>query len=240
MNNRMVMHKRKFLFLFGVLVALCGFLQNFPPSQAHARPDEGCGSADFSQCGSVTACTAVGGAPHYRTDISTTPPKTVFDSCSAPDCTKGQIGGCTNPNDCRDAGGFPVYSDAAKKNFRTCAGSAPTDGSGDAASGDKCSTRSFVFINSWDSVLPCDPATGPKITSLKDVSKLVFWLVDTLFKVSGVLAIGWFLWGSLKFVKAQGNPQDIAEARVTITQAIIGLMICLAAVAIVNFVLGVF
>src|SRR5664279_1401763 len=108
------------------------------------------------------------------------------------------------------------------------------------AADDKCTTTPILIFNSWTSVLPCDAATGPKITKIGDFAKLIFWAVDTLFKGAGVLAFCWFTWGCVKFVKATGNPQDIAEARETLLQAVIGLMIAILAVAIVNFLLGIF
>jgi hypothetical protein len=44
--------------------------------------------------------------------------------------------------------------------------------------------------------------------------------------------------GGLRYVAAQGNPQDASKARGTIIYAVIGLVLALAAEAIVTFTLG--
>ena len=111
-----------------------------------------------------------------------------------------------------------------------------------AAPGYNCATRarSLFILTSWDTYLPCNNAVGVYIGSLQDAGGLVYWVVDSLLKLSAYIAIGFVIWGSIKFIKAQGEPSEIADARTTIINALIGLAICITSVAIVQFVAGIF
>jgi len=100
--------------------------------------------------------------------------------------------------------------------------------------------KSLFALNSWNAYLPCDSVKGSYIGSIQDVAKLIFWLIDCGLKIAGFLAFVYIAWGGVKMVKAQGDPSEIQAARKTITEAIIGLVICISATAIVNWVTSLF
>ncbi len=108
-----------------------------------------------------------------------------------------------------------------------------------AAPAETCNAndRALYFtIQPWDAYLPCRPGIGVYFDSLQGVTGLLFWLIDTLLKVAGYIAVGFVIWGSIKYIKAQGEPGELTKAKTTIINALIGLAICIASVAIVNTV----
>ncbi|HEX6462253.1 MAG TPA: hypothetical protein VFZ58_03170 [Candidatus Saccharimonadales bacterium] len=108
-----------------------------------------------------------------------------------------------------------------------------------AAKADKCNAGDrvlYVTIQPWDAYLPCREGVGVYFDSLQGVTGLLFWLIDTLLKLAGYIAVGFVIWGSIKYIKAQGEPGELSKAKTTIINALVGLAICIASVAIVNTV----
>jgi hypothetical protein len=98
-----------------------------------------------------------------------------------------------------------------------------------------CDSPSFFFLDSWSSYL-CGGSGGVEIDDINDFTKLAFWAVDSLLKLSAYIAAGFIVWGGIKYIKAQGDASQIASAKNTIVQALVGMVICIASVAIVQFV----
>lgn len=98
-----------------------------------------------------------------------------------------------------------------------------------------CSPGTFFTFPAWYACLPKDASGGPKLTKLEDLWLIAFPLLETAIKAAGYVAVGFILWGSVRFMKSQGNPGEITAARDTIRDAIIGLVICVSSVAIVQF-----
>ncbi len=63
-------------------------------------------------------------------------------------------------------------------------------------------------------------------------------LLDMLLQAAGYIATGMIIYGGFAFMLSQGNDQRAAQARQTIIDAAIGLIIVTGSVAIVNFVAG--
>jgi hypothetical protein len=76
----------------------------------------------------------------------------------------------------------------------------------------------------------------PKITAINDVFFILFPLVESLVKIGAYVAIFVIFFMLIKMVTARGNAGQIATAGNGIRDAIIGLIICVSAVAIVNFI----
>lgn len=102
-----------------------------------------------------------------------------------------------------------------------------------------CNSPSFFFIDSWSAYL-CAQNGSVQIDNINDFAGLAFWAVDSILKLSAYIAAGFIIWGGIKYIKAQGDAGQISEAKNTITQALTGLVICIASVAIVQFVGGAF
>ena len=74
------------------------------------------------------------------------------------------------------------------------------------------------------------PHASASSTNLQQILQIVFGVV-------GALAVLFIVIAGLRFVLAQGDPQDVAKARSTIIYALVGLLIALAAEAIVSLAL---
>lgn len=81
----------------------------------------------------------------------------------------------------------------------------------------------------------CSDTNLPKVyagsNQLQDILRIAF-------AVLGALAVLFIMLGALRFITAQGNPQEVSKAKSTIVYALIGLVVALVAEAIVSFTLG--
>jgi hypothetical protein len=98
----------------------------------------------------------------------------------------------------------------------------------------------FFSLQGWDACLPKDSHGIPQFTDLSDIWRVLIVVIEDLVKVGGYLAVGYFIWGSIKYVKSQGEPSELTQARTIITNALLGLIIVLISVAVVQFVAGTF
>ena len=98
-----------------------------------------------------------------------------------------------------------------------------------------CTPGSFFGFPTWYACLPKDPDGHPKLTKIEDVWLIAFPLLETAIKAAAYITVGFMLWGSIRFIKSQGNPGEITASRDTIRDAFIGLVICISSVAIVQF-----
>jgi hypothetical protein len=117
-----------------------------------------------------------------------------------------------------------------------------------AAPGDKCSlpqSSNFLAFPHWYSYLPgqidsdgtsCIPTLG----SISDIWLIVLAVIDILIRVAAIAAVAMMVYGGIQFVLSNGSPDRAAKARETIINAIIGLIIAIAASAIIQFIAGQF
>jgi hypothetical protein len=63
-------------------------------------------------------------------------------------------------------------------------------------------------------------------------------ILQIAFAVLGALAVLFIVIAGLRFITAQGNPQEVGKAKSTIVYALVGLLVALIAEAIVAFTLG--
>jgi hypothetical protein len=70
------------------------------------------------------------------------------------------------------------------------------------------------------------------------ISNILNTVVNVILWVAGILAVIYLIWGGLTYVTAGGDAEKAGKGRVAITNAIIGIVIIAAALAIYNAVLG--
>lgn len=70
-----------------------------------------------------------------------------------------------------------------------------------------------------------------------DLFVIVQNLLNTTFGVVGIIAVIMIIIGGFHYMTSQGSPEKVQKGKNTILYGIVGLIICLAAFAIVNFVL---
>lgn len=63
-------------------------------------------------------------------------------------------------------------------------------------------------------------------------------ILRIVFTITGALAVLFMVAGGMRYITAQGDPQQLSQAKGTIIYALVGLLVSISAVAIVTFVLG--
>lgn len=109
---------------------------------------------------------------------------------------------------------------------------------------DHCGTRSALGIHSWDVYLESrkQHENDCAITGfqLSDIWLIVLALIDIAIRIAAYVAAGYIIWGGVKLLMSQGNPDNIQKGKSIITNAIIGLVLSLTATTLVTFVAGAF
>lgn len=83
-------------------------------------------------------------------------------------------------------------------------------------------------------VFPKD--SSGKADYVKGISLVALSVLDTLIRLSSLLAVGFLIYGAIQYITSQGEPNGLAAAKSTIANALIGLVIVMMAVAIVQFI----
>jgi hypothetical protein len=71
---------------------------------------------------------------------------------------------------------------------------------------------------------------------VKGVSLIALAILDSLIRISGLIAVGYIIYGAIRYVTSQGEPGGISSAKNTITNAVVGLVIVMLSVGVVQFI----
>lgn len=71
-------------------------------------------------------------------------------------------------------------------------------------------------------------------------TKIALNILNIIMVLAGYVAVAYVMWGGFNYLTATGDSGKTASAKRTITNALIGLLISLSAVAIIYFVGGVY
>jgi hypothetical protein len=80
----------------------------------------------------------------------------------------------------------------------------------------------------------------PNSQGLDAVKNLIINMVDIALLSAGALSVIFIIVGGFRYVISAGNPKEVAQAKATITFAVVGLIIAILAIVIVKFVSGIF
>jgi hypothetical protein len=69
-----------------------------------------------------------------------------------------------------------------------------------------------------------------------DIGAILLAVVEIVLRIGAYVAIAMIIWGGIQYQLSQGEPDKTKNARTTIINAIIGLVIAILATAIVNIV----
>lgn len=109
----------------------------------------------------------------------------------------------------------------------------------------KCPNTAFLGFKTWYAGLQDDSdcrvvspteigaAAGKEIQTY--ILKIVMNVADIVFMAVGYIAFFFVLYGGMQFIISQGNADKMAKARMTIMNALIGIVIASTAVIIVRF-----
>lgn len=119
------------------------------------------------------------------------------------------------------------------------------------AIGDTCfpTTTDFFGFPAWyvdlhHKVTSIDKEGKPEcnivIDQISDLWLIAFPIMQIIIMLAGYVAVGFIIWGSILFIKSQGDSGKIMAARGTIRDAVIGLVIAALSIAIIKYVAGQF
>ena len=103
--------------------------------------------------------------------------------------------------------------------------------------------HSFLGLVPWYQYLPIGPAPTCSITL--DLSQTNQWdklwligfaIFEDLLRVAGMLAVVFIIYGGIRYITSQGEPETKKSARGTIINALIGLAIAIIAATTVQFI----
>ena len=115
-----------------------------------------------------------------------------------------------------------------------------------AATANACTPTggSFLGLPTWYHFLPgVIDANGhctPTLNSLSDIWLVVAAITEILLRIAALVAIIMVVVGGVQFITSQGDPNQTKQARGTIINALIGLLLAIAAATIVTFIAGKF
>lgn len=112
------------------------------------------------------------------------------------------------------------------------------------------SLASQVFVP-WYKYLPGETVDGkcspvfPKTSKTnydlgKGIPLILMAIIELLLRISGLIAVGFIIFGSIQYITSQGSPDSLKGAKSTITNAIVGLVIAMVATGFIQFLGGVF
>ena len=103
--------------------------------------------------------------------------------------------------------------------------------------------NSFFGLPRWYQYLPYARST---VTGKCEINISVhdwgtYWLIalallNMLLRVAGMVALAFVIYGGFVYITSQGEPDKIAEARRTIVNALVGMIIAIMATWIVGFI----
>jgi hypothetical protein len=101
-----------------------------------------------------------------------------------------------------------------------------------------CKDTLFFGIPTWYKYVPKKSQTPCEldIQNINQVLLILLAVVEILTRLGAFLAVGYIIWGGIKFTMSQGEPDGIANARNTIINAVIGLLLTVMATAIITFI----
>lgn len=70
------------------------------------------------------------------------------------------------------------------------------------------------------------------------LGKILLAVFEIMLRIGGIVAVIFVLYGSIQYIISQGEPENIKNARTTIINALIGLIITMFATGIVNLIGG--
>lgn len=95
----------------------------------------------------------------------------------------------------------------------------------------------YIYLNPHPQGNPptCVLDVGPIIGPHSVILLVLLAVIDDLLILAGLVAVGFIIYGGIRYMTSQGNPEQTAKAQSTIVDALIGLVIAIMAVALVSF-----
>lgn len=108
-----------------------------------------------------------------------------------------------------------------------------------ATNGKPCEGGSFLGLPKWYKYLDSQGNGSdcvPVFAGLTDIWLIVMAVIEILLRVAAIGALIFIVYGGFRYILARGNPDKIDNARNSVQDAVIGLLISVIAIALVNFI----
>lgn len=112
--------------------------------------------------------------------------------------------------------------------------------------GAACNDSTFFGVSTWHKYVPkstIPTRDGTQYCSLNfdQYGVGTFWLVvagliDILLRIGAIISVAYFIYGAFRLVTSQGSPDGVKAARGTMTNALIGLVVCIMSTWILGFI----
>ncbi|MEO7364527.1 MAG: hypothetical protein ABIV43_03410, partial [Candidatus Saccharimonadales bacterium] len=104
-----------------------------------------------------------------------------------------------------------------------------------------CTGGSFLGFPTWYKYLPgaidsVNHACTPKIAAVNDVWLIVAAIIEILLRIAGIAAVVYLMYGGFTYITSQGEPDKTNKAKMTIINALGGLLIAVMATFLVAFI----
>jgi len=112
-----------------------------------------------------------------------------------------------------------------------------------------CTSHGFLGFPTWYNYLQTTVVPNPDRsgTTSCSITNFTFWpptdflliflaVLDMLLYVAGMIAVVFVIYGGIKYITSQGNPENTKKAQGTIINALIGMVIAILSTTIVNFI----
>ena len=104
--------------------------------------------------------------------------------------------------------------------------------------------KTFFGLPAWYKYLSPDAdALGNcafKLQNINDIWLIAAALIEMLLRLGALVAVGFIIFGGVKYISSQGEPDRTKNALGTIINALVGLVISLIAAQVVSFIAGKF
>lgn len=77
-----------------------------------------------------------------------------------------------------------------------------------------------------------------EVSGIMDIWLVALAILNILLRLAGLIAVGFVIYGGIKYVTSQGEPQKTKNALDTIMDALIGAVITITASGLVGFIAG--
>jgi ABC-type Fe3+ transport system permease subunit len=110
-----------------------------------------------------------------------------------------------------------------------------------------CAGGSFLGFPKWYKYIdgytvpagqPGEGSCTPKVEHIGDIWLIVAAFVEILLRIGALLAIIFVIYGGIQYITSQGEPNKTNQARQTVINALIGLVISIGATTIITFAAG--
>lgn len=107
-----------------------------------------------------------------------------------------------------------------------------------------CTEHMFFLLPTWYKYLiaagKMEDVGGRCVTvvdlQVADLALILLAVLDIVLRLAGLVAVAYVVYGGVKFITSQGDPDGSKKARQTIINALIGVVLALFATTLVAFI----